>query len=284
MDLDGVAAAERDGSGAVAIEEFVIGRGSASGALGVAGGRVELADASGPDVDGGESAIEFGGFADQDFQGGGDLEGSDEGGESAEDAGGVAGGLGSTGRVAIEATEASGLVGKDGEGESVGADGGAVDPGDVAGDGVVVDEIAGFEVIGAVQDEVGRADEFFDVGGGDVAGEGVDGDLRVDAGELEFRGGGFGKGLGGVVFGEEPLALEIGGFNEVAIEDGEVPDAGAGESGGVISAESAAADDGDAGGEEAGLAFGADAGEENLAGIAVQRGRLTRGGEERRVW
>ena len=243
-----------------------------------------MADAAGPDVDGGESAIELVGFADQDFQGGGDLEGSDEGGESAEDTGGVAGGLSAAGRVAIEAAEASGLMGEDGEGESVGADGGAVDPGDVAGDGVVVEEVAGFEVIGAVEDEVGGADEFFDVGGGDVAGKGVDFDFGVDAGELLFGSGGFGKGLGGVVLGEEPLALEVGGFDEVAIEDGEVSDAGAGEGGGVIGTEGAAADDGDVGGEETGLSVDADAGEESLTRVAVQEVRLTRGVLESGVW
>ena len=229
-----------------------------------------MADAAGPDVDGGESAIELGGLADEDLQGGGDLEGSDQSSKSAEDTGGVAGGLGSAGGVAIEATEAGGLVGKDGEGESVGADGGTVDPGDIAGDGVIVDEVAGLEVVGAVEDKIRGAHEFFDVGGGDVAGVGVDFDFGVDAMELEFGGSGFGERVSGILFGEEPLALEVGGFDEIAIEDGEMAEAGAGESGGMIGAEGSAADDGEVGGEEFGLTFGADAGEENLAGVAVQ--------------
>ena len=52
VDLNGVASAEADGgaAGAVEIDELAA---AAGGAVGVGGGLVELADVTGPDVDGG---------------------------------------------------------------------------------------------------------------------------------------------------------------------------------------------------------------------------------------
>ena len=158
--------------------------------------------------------------------------------------------------------------GEDGHGGGVGADGGGVDPGLPLLDGVVVEEVAGFEVVGAVEDEMGRGEEVVDVGGDEVGDDGFDLDGGVEGGDLAA--GGFGLGQGGARVGlvEEDLALEVGGLDEVAVDECEVADAGAGEQRGGGGARGSDADDGDVGLSEELLATGADAGEENLAGVA----------------
>ncbi len=51
----------------------------------------------------------------------------------------------------------------------------------------------------------------------------------------------------GVGLVEEDLALEVGGFDEVAVDEGEGPDAGAGKQRGGGGSGGSAADDGDVG-------------------------------------
>jgi len=58
---------------------------------------------------------------------------------------------------------------------------------------------------------------------------GGDADVRVDAGDVAAGGFGFGKGLSGVVFVEEDLSLEVGKFDVIAVDDGEMADSGTGE-------------------------------------------------------
>ncbi len=139
-------------------------------------------------------------------------------------------------------------------------------------DGVVVDEVAGFEVVGGVEDELGGGEELVDVGGDEVGDVGVDGDGGVEEGDLAAGGFGFGEGFAGVGLVEEDLALEVGGFDEVAVDEGEGADAGAGEEGGGGGSGGSDADDGDVGGGEELLAGGSDAGKEDLAGVAVMIG------------
>jgi hypothetical protein len=97
----------------------------------------------------------------------------------------------------------------------------------------------------------------------------VDLDAGVDAGEVTAGGFGLGEGGAGVVFVEEHLALEVGGFDEVAVDEGKPADAGAGEKAGSGGSGGSDADDGDVGSAEELLAGGADGGEEDLAGVAV---------------
>jgi hypothetical protein len=163
---------------------------------------------------------------------------------------------------------------EDVHGGGVGTYGGGVDPGAVVADAEVVEEVAGFEVVGAVEDEVwfvvvaGGAEEFFDVGWDEVGDVGGDADGAVDAGEVEAGGFGFGEVGVGVGLVEEDLALEVGGLDEVAVDEGEVADAGAGEQAGGGGSGGPDADDGDVGVGEEVLAALADAGEEDLAGVA----------------
>ena len=158
--------------------------------------------------------------------------------------------------------------GEDVHSGGVGAYGGGVDPGAVVADAEVVDEVAGFEVVGAVEDEV-SVEEGGGVGGDEVGDVGGDLDGGVDAGEVAVGGFGFGEGGAGVVFVEEHLALEVGGFYEIAVDEGEAAYAGAGEEAGGGGSGGAYSYDGYVGAGEELLAGGADGGEEDLAGVAI---------------
>ena len=159
-------------------------------------------------------------------------------------------------------------AGEDGHGGGVGADGGGVDPGDALPHGEVVDQVAGFEVVGGVEDEVGGGEEVGDVGGDEIGDVGGEGDGGVGGEEFAAGGFGLGQGVAGVLLVEEDLSLEVGGLDEVAVDEGEVADAGAGEQRGGGGTGGANADDGDVGAGEGLLAAVADAGKEDLAGVA----------------
>src|SRR6202012_962628 len=127
----------------------------------------------------------------------GDLDGGGEVDGGVEDAGGVAGLDWAGGGLGKEAGEAGGLAGQDVHRGGVGADGGGVDPGNgrtgrSALDGIVVDQITGFEVVGGIEDEVGSREQRVDVCGDEVGHVRVDLDIGVEAGDLAAGGLGFG--------------------------------------------------------------------------------------------
>jgi hypothetical protein len=182
----------------------------------------------------------------EEFEGLGDLDGGGEVDGGREDAGGVAGFDGAGGRFGEDAGKTGGWehvlrcqfsvlscgglsAREDVHGGGVGANGGGVDPGFGLLDAEVVDEVAGFEVVGGVQNEIGWSEELVDVRGDEVADVGLDGDGGVEEGDLAAGGFGFGEGVAGVGFVKEDLALEVGGFDEVTVDEGEGADAGASE-------------------------------------------------------
>ncbi len=114
-----------------------------------------------------------------------------------------------------------------------------------------------------------RCEKLGDVGGCEVRDAGMDRDARVEEGDVAARGLGLGKSVMGVGLVEEGLALEVGGFDEVAVDEGERADTGSGEQRGGGRAHGPTADDGDVRDGEALLAERADTGKENLAGVAV---------------
>ncbi len=230
-------------------------------------------------------------LAGEEFQGFGDLDGGGEVDGGREDAGGVAGFHGTGGGLWEEAGEAGGglpeiaPVGakrQDVHGGGVGANGCGIDPGDGVLDGEVVEEVAGFEVIGGVEDEVGAGKQVVDVCGDEVGDMGQDVDVAVEELDLAACGFGFGEGVEGVLLVKEDLALEVGGFDEVAVDERKGPDAGAGEQRGRGCAGGADADDGDPAGGEAFLTGATDSREEDLPGVAIggvdgtERGRRSR--------
>jgi hypothetical protein len=142
------------------------------------------------------------------------------------------------------------------------------DPGDLEFEGGIVDEVSGFEVVGAIEYEVDVLAEFLNVAEVEVGDNGFDVDFGVDSTEAAVGGDGFGELLVGVVFVEEDLALEVGEFDEVAIDDADVSDAGAGEAVSEDAAEGAAAGEQDGAVFEALLSEFADAAEEHLFVVA----------------
>ena len=169
------------------------------------------------------------------------------------------------------------MAGEDVHGGGVGADGGGVDPWDGLLDGEVVEEVTGLEVVGGVEEYLDGwggqrwvwCEELGDVGRGEVGDVRVDGDGGVEAGDVTAGGLGLGEGFTGVGLVEEDLALEVGGFDEVAVDEGERAYASACEQRGGSRAHGSAADNGDMSGSQALLAGGANPGEEDLAGVAV---------------
>ncbi len=182
--------------------------------------------------------------AGEEFEGFGDLDAGGEVGGGVEDSGGLAGFDPAGGRGGEEAGEAGGFAGEDVHAGGVGANGGGVNPRTIAIDAEIVDEVAGLVIVGGVEDELGILKQ--GQGGGDEVGNvGGDGDIGVDGGEFAAGGFGFREGIASVGFVIEHLALEVAVLDEVAVNEGEVADAGAGEKGGGGSSGGSAADDGD---------------------------------------
>jgi hypothetical protein len=134
--------------------------------------------------------------------------------------------------------------GEDVHGGGVGADGRGVDPGLGLLDGVVVEEVAGLEVVGGVEDDVGWGEELVDVGGDQIGDMGKDSDRGVEESDLAAGGFGFGERQESVGLVEEDLALEVGGLDEVTVDEGEGSHTGAGEERGCGGPGGSAADDG----------------------------------------
>ncbi len=66
----------------------------------------------------------------------------------------------------------------------------------------------------------------------------------IDGAQFAFGGDGLGEDVEGVGLVEQGLALQVRGFNEIAIDDSEVPDAGANEKIGGGGSDCTAANDG----------------------------------------
>jgi hypothetical protein len=89
----------------------------------------------------------------------------------------------------------------------------------------------------------------------------MDGDAGVELGDVAAGRLGLGQRFEGVGLVKEDLALEVGGLDEVAVDEGEGTNAGAGEQRCGGCAHGSAADDRNMGGGEPLLALLTDAGE-----------------------
>src|SRR5262249_34531945 len=184
----------------------------------------------------------------------------------------LARGLGGMGSLRIHTAQARALR-KDRHRYAVTPDSGPVDPRQSAAHAIIIDEVAGFEIIGPVEHQGGVTQQVIDVRRSQVGYYARNLHAGIDSPQSPLGSDGFGARFGSVGLVEEPLALEIAQFDVIAVDDGEASGACARKRSRLKAAESAAADDSDVRSEQTPLPFFADSGEQNLARIAVPLGR-----------
>lgn len=117
------------------------------------------------------------------------------------------------------AAQAWRLAGNDRHGLADAADSSTVDPGLVQLDRCIIDQVADFEVIGAIKHQVDILHEVEDVGMVDIGHDGFDRDLGVNAAELAGSSLCLGNTCCDIIFIEENLPLQVMVFDEIAIND-----------------------------------------------------------------
>src|SRR5208337_82536 len=100
-----------------------------------------------------------------------------------ENAGGVAGFKYPLGKLRKNARQTSGSAGKHIQADAVAAYGRGVDPGQSLFDGVVVDQVTGFKIIRAVQNNLCGAEKFLDIRWDQISDLGFHLDLRIESGD-----------------------------------------------------------------------------------------------------
>ena len=132
----------------------------------------------------------------------------------------------------------------------------------------VGDDQAGSEIVGAVDDEVMVGEQVGGVARVDLLLDARQADVRVAGHDIMGREPRLGHAdLAGV---EDRLALEVAQFDQVAVDDGEVADAGAGQGRDHRRADAARADDCDAGRLQPLLPDPAELRQRDMARIAVE--------------
>ena len=111
----------------------------------------------------------------------------------------------------------------EGPDHALAADGPGVDPGRARGDGHVVDEEPGLEVVGAVHDQIEAGEQVAGVAAGHVLDHGLHVDLGI--GLQEPTGRDLGLGAPDVDLMKEDLPLEVGDLHDVPVDEGEGSDA-----------------------------------------------------------
>ena len=183
--------------------------------------------------------------AGQDFQCIGNLERRHDGGNGVQNTRGFACELRARRRFGIDTTKACAQLRQYRHGDAVAAHGGSINPRCPPADGIIVDQVARFEIVGPVEDEDGFAEQFFIVRRREVGHDAGDVQARIDARQRLLGRESFGEGRRSVGLIEQPLALEIAGFDEIAIDQSEAAQAGAGQGRGLEAPERSAPDDGD---------------------------------------
>ncbi len=129
--------------------------------------------------------------------------------------------------------------------DAVAADRRAVDPGDFAIDGGVVDQKAGLEIVGAVEDQVDVLEQILDIGGRQIGDHRFDGHFGIHTRQPPRCRYGFGQRFGRIGFFKQELALQVGPFDEIAVDDAQPAHSGARHGFGLHGSQRPAADDGD---------------------------------------
>ena len=273
-----------DAAELVVVDELFDLVGAADGAVGILA-ELHGAEAHGEGVDEQEAADEGLADAEDELDDFGGLDDADEAGEDAEDAAfGAAGDEAWRWWFGIEAAVAGAFFGGEDGGLAFEAEDAAVGVGLAGEDAGVVDQVAGLEVVGAVGDDVVVLEDLERVGAGEhgvvlddvgVFVEALEGDLGgVD---FEFADGGLGV---------NDLALKVGFVDDVEVDEADGAYAGGSEIEGERGAEASGADAEDLGGLEFLLAFHADLGEDEVAGVAGDLfvGELGEGGFVESSW
>jgi len=166
-----------------------------------------------------------------------------------------------------QAGEARCHTGADGHGEAVAGYGCGVNPGSDGPCGEIVYQEARLEIIGAIENYVLAREQLLGIARVHIRYDAFHGNAGVDGPKLAFGGYRFGENIAGVCFVEERLALEVRRLDEITVDDADAADAGAYHQIRYCRAYGAASHDHCAGGEQALLAWLADAGEQDLPRI-----------------
>ncbi len=161
---------------------------------------------------------------------------------------------------------------QDRHGDTVAADRRTVDPGHGFAHAPVVDQVAGFEVIGGVQDDDGGAQQLRNVTRDKNRHHGPYLDTGNDRFEALLGCDGLGQGRRGIGLVEENLTLQIAALHVVAIDYRRRPTPARGEQHCLGASQSATADDDGVRLRHPELPFSADARKENLSRITIFHG------------
>ena len=185
-----------------------------------------------------------------------------------------AGGLGTAGRIRIDAAQTGRFTRNHRHGDAIAAYGGPVDPRNPFPHAVIVDEIAGFKVVGAVQHKVRPVQQFFNVGWVQIGNVGGESQVRVDAGQGLGSGLRFGQSSPGIGIFKQHLTLQVAGFYKITINDGEIAYASAAEQSSVKTSQSPTANNGHAGVQQQLLPGFSNGRKKNLPGIPFLIARI----------
>ncbi len=249
IDLDGVSTTEWAGFFVLAVEELEVSPLAAWAVRVFELGELDASSLTFPEIELEHRAHHTVICADEVLEGFAGLVGADDGADRGEDARGFAGWLGPwRGRGIQKATQAWGFSGDEHRGHALGPDGARIDIGDRVHHREVVDEQAGFKVVCAVEEDVGFTESAIEndtlgVVTAKVGDDGVDLDLGIDFGQAVAGSLGFGTLVLRIGIGEEGLAVEVGSFDEIAVDEGDFADTCAGEEIGRRAPQSAAPDD-----------------------------------------
>ena len=122
------------------------------------------------------------------------------------------------------ATQARRVAGDDRHRHAFGADRTAVHPRFAELHGDIVDGVTHLEVIGAIEDEIGILAEFLDVRAIDIGNDRFEFHTRVNLPHLDYGGFRFRHVVRHIGFVEQHLPLEVARFDEVAVDDADMPD------------------------------------------------------------
>ena len=181
----------------------------------------------------------------------------------------VAGGRGSRRWRGLEDTAQTGSPARnDCHGQALASHRGSVNPGDSLFLREVVQQKAGLEVVGAVQNAIGTLDQGLGVAIVEVLHPVLHGYRGVDGLQAAPGGDRLGKALTNILFREQGLPLQVALLDKVPIDQAESSDACTGQRLGLHRSQSPAADDDHVAAEQAFLSGCADFRKEDLAGIA----------------